>query len=81
MTLGEEIYADEYDVAALLHADASGEFVRDMSSVLRQRRAALKAAMDKGVPVDEFQKMQALLAAYDAAATGLEKAWKKRHAQ
>ncbi len=67
------------NVRVLLVAARDGRrALREAREALQQRRTLLKGKLDKGVSPEDFKKGQALLGAFDAAAAGLELAWKKR---
>jgi hypothetical protein len=78
MGMLEEMLSEDWDVAALVARNNGGQGVRGAQDVLRQRRAALKAQLDRGVSPEEFKKGQALLESFDAAVSGLELALQNR---
>lgn len=76
-----DMYSDGWSPVDALADDAGGRALGEMMDVLTQRRAEFKAMLDKGVSPAEFKQGTALLASYDAALKGLERAWKRRFPQ
>lgn len=81
MGILEDMLGEDWKPASVMTREDGGRALREAQDVLRQRRASLKAQLDRGVAPDEFKKGQALLDSYDAAIAGLELAWKKRGRQ
>ncbi|MDR2390600.1 MAG: hypothetical protein LBE84_02820 [Planctomycetota bacterium] len=77
MEIAEEMAKDGWSPAPAVESESPALF-RKLTGELADRRYALGRILDKGVSPDEFKKGRALLAAYDAALAGLEKARGKR---
>ncbi|MDR1613530.1 MAG: hypothetical protein LBT97_12230 [Planctomycetota bacterium] len=77
MGIAEEMAKDGWSPASAVDSESPALY-RKLTGELTSRRYALGRTLDKGVSPGEFQKGRALLAAYDAALDGLEKARNKR---
>ena len=75
MAVADVMNREDWKAEDILEADDGGRMMREAIDALRTSQAGLKARLDRGVAPAEFQKGQALLASYDAAVAGLEKAW------
>ena len=74
----EDIRGEDFDLGAALAREDGSAVFRQVTDALRQGRQGLKTALDRGVAPDEFKRGQALLAGYDAALRGMDRAWEKR---
>lgn len=79
MTDANDMYSDGWSADDILREDGSGRELAGMKDNLAARRSVFKAVLDRGVTQAEFQAGEKLLASFDAASQGLEKAWKRRH--
>lgn len=79
MSVIDKMHSDQWDIGETLDRDVSGKALREIRDLLEQQRFALKRELDRGVTPDEFRRGEALLGSFDAALSGLEEAWQKRH--
>jgi hypothetical protein len=79
MAVIDAMRSEDWKAEDVLAADDGGRMLREAVDALRTARAGLKARLDRGVTPADFKKGQALLASYDAAVAGLEKAWLQAH--
>ncbi|MDR0362002.1 MAG: hypothetical protein LBJ46_04875 [Planctomycetota bacterium] len=77
MGITEEMLRDDWSPSSAIESESPVLF-QELTGELTGRRSALMRILDKGVSPDEFKKGRALLAAYDAALSGLGKARNKR---
>ncbi len=78
--MGEkDLYSDDWAPGRLLEGDVGGRALGEMRDVLLAGRGRLKRVLDQGVTPQDFKKGELLLGAYEAAVSGLEKSWKRRH--
>ena len=77
MGIAEEMAKDDWSPASAVESESPALY-RELTGELAGRRSALGRILDKGVSPDEFKRGRALLAAYDAALGGIEKARDKR---
>lgn len=77
MGIAEDMAREDWSPREAVKAESPALF-QELSAALSGKRSTLARELDKGVAPDAFKKGQALLAAYDAALAGLEKARGRR---
>lgn len=77
MGVAEDMVRDDWSPLAAMESESPILF-QEVAAVLAGKRSSLARELDKGVAPDRFVKGQALLAAYDSALCGLEKARNRR---
>lgn len=75
----EETAETLLDIEENLKKDRDGTYKKEIMDQFAAHLSQIKRAMDSGLPPEEFQKMEKLKNAVDAASDVVEKVWKGMH--
>ena len=67
------------DMEASLREDSSGQYRKELIDRLTESSYQLKRSLDSGLPPDEFERVNRLREAVEAASMVIEKVWEAMH--
>lgn len=75
----DEVMDTVLEMEEKLKQDAQGAYKKELLDRISDTRVQVKKAMDTGLPTEEFQVMERLKKALDAADAVIQRAWEGLH--